>query len=667
MANRETWIVDLKLNDNSFKSQLKNIERQISGLSGNINIGSSLTSEFSTATKKLETGMITAAAGFSGALTTGIAGVVTALTIGIYKATKNFNLKQATIPFNQAFHSGYASTRKGPKNFIGPIDPSTAAAQIQDDVMALGTSFSSSFTRMAMAFKNSITNALGGKGLSGKFSGFMDNAIAKMVTFSQSADLAAAAMPLLSNPIGVVVASVTALVGVLALATPLLGGLQAAAFNMAKPFLQASADAQQLRIQLDRLGLSAKQIKETLNLGKLPGLNQEQAATGTSKFKASGFDVEQAQALTVAYSKITTSAEQYGRVINALGQILSKTSLSSEELNQQLGEAIPGFQEKLKKAFPKITGAVTAEALNAAGITPRQFVAQLAIEANKTKSPGEAVVQSSIDNLDDSIKKLQASFGDGLAKGIIPFIDSLTGKLDGLVEGGQLQAWGERLAQIFDSSALEDTIDMVLWLGESFVGTIGYMSNVLTGISSISKAIQATIIQPLMSVFNAIDAWIQKIPGIGGAISAGLKLAIKASYDPVGFTTDVLSMVGQDAASKARSKRNSVKPAEKDVSSTLAGLLDDNKQILSNDDSRYDLQKKQLDALRAIADNTKKFDITKSIVGGGNLGANGVTLTDLTGKSTPKSNFGTEATAALVAYDAAIHKAMIQMQRAGAR
>lgn len=127
------------------------------------------------------------------------------------------------------------------------------------------------------------------------------------------------------------------------------------------------------------------------------GLSLEDAASGFAQLSAAGteagYTTEQVgfmwQSLSQKAATLGLSSAATGRAITALSQIMSKGKVSSEELRQQLGEALPGSFQIAAKAMGVTTGELM-KLLEAGAITQEQFIIpftkELAKDADMSKN-----------------------------------------------------------------------------------------------------------------------------------------------------------------------------------------------------------------------------------------------------------------------------------------
>lgn len=451
-----------------------------------------------------------------------------------------------------------------------------------------------------------------------------------------------------------------AAVGVAAVAAiPIMAGLQMTALKMAQPFLQAYASIEELRRGIAATVAEGTNLKELYknieNLAKLPSINMEGAYQGVSGMVAAGLDPELAQAYVVAFSKISKSGEKFKSTMNAVNQILNKDVLSAEEIRTQLGDSTEGLAKHLKAEF----GTMSAEKLVDMGIDPQQFIARLAQRINTDVKATASSTQSSMDNLSDSLFRLKAGLGEGLATGAIPFIERLGVVVEDLNSRGILQQLGQQLSTVFDSTAIEDTLNGIV----QFAKVAGYAAQIVNdmaiGFTWVGQAIVQVIqfgLTPVTALLSWIGGWIERITGkkmnvqidprftdflsgmAGGGLIGGIGRAISGSKR-------------REYAAEAAAKKGATSYAD----SLAKRVADEAKKTNTGNqaatrDRELEMAKSQLDYLREIAGNTKP-EIQKMILGGGNRAAWGVTSDELANRNNPRgggnSKFGRRVNTAM--------------------
>lgn len=391
------------------------------------------------------------------------------------------------------------------------------------------------------------------------------------------------------------------------LTIPLISKLQMSAIQMARTFIEAHANVERLKNGLKQTAaLTDKQIQGVFDLGKLPGLSKVQAAESVMKLMAGGMDLDTAKSTAVAYSNIATSAQNYGQIMFTVSQILSKSELSAEELNNQLAEAVPGFKRYLKEVF----GVTNAEQLRDMGITPETFVSKLAIYFSKL-SPQVSKAQSALDNFDDAIQNMKASLGAGIAQNLVPLLDRLTKKFDQLAASGKLDQLGRSLGNLIDAGAIEVTIATFATFSSAISGSINILQAFTKGFVILSSVLGGIVysLTAVASLLPVLAAGLRALPVIGPLIG------IASGISGIGTVVNKIADDESKSMKEPAFKYKFTPPIEKQA-----------------DNLNLNLQNKQLEQLRDIAKNTEKDKaLERSILGGGNLGAKGIGAIDLSG------------------------------------
>ncbi|MBK9580291.1 MAG: tape measure protein [Fibrobacteres bacterium] len=193
--------------------------------------------------------------------------------------------------------------------------------------------------------------------------------------------------------------------------------------------VQAAAKYDSLQVRLKgieggALGASAA-FSKLQELSKLPGLGFEQAADAYAGLRSLKQDGPEAIAIIEAMARANASmgggAEEFGRAMRQMQQIVGKGKLQAEEITT-IAESIPNFRALLLDAF----GTTDAAAINAK-YSMDEFLAGV-VNASKKLPPPAETITNNLDNLNDSWTRLMASFGNTSA------IKSATGALSGMIE-----------------------------------------------------------------------------------------------------------------------------------------------------------------------------------------------------------------------------------------
>jgi hypothetical protein len=221
-----------------------------------------------------------------------------------------------------------------------------------------------------------------------------------------------------------------------------------------------------------------------------------------------------------------------------------------------------------------------------------------------------------LDNFDDALLNLQASFGKGMAGTLLPFMDILTTKIDELVESGKLEAIGQKFANFAQGIDIEAGLNGLLQMAELAAALAGKMTDLV----SIWNEFGQSVSFAAGALKYAGDIASVLIGGLGGF---GMKQFIDAwMREKEAKRLAKKPMASGDGA-------GGIFQAASDILNAMKTKPAEDKSVIG---TRDELMKAQLDALRQITKNTSP-DLQKSILGGGNLGAKGVSLLDLTNRS----------------------------------
>jgi len=168
-------------------------------------------------------------------------------------------------------------------------------------------------------------------------------------------------------------------------------------------------------------------------MAKQPGLGLEQASSAYASLRAlkeSGPDaVKIIEAIAKANASMGGGAEEFGRAMNQIQQMLGKGKLMAEDINT-ISESIPNFRALIMDAF----GTTDTKALNAK-YSVDQLLKGIEEAAAKLPPPGETI-KNNMDNIGDAWTRLKASIGDaGFIKSATGALGSFLDKLASVGEG----------------------------------------------------------------------------------------------------------------------------------------------------------------------------------------------------------------------------------------
>lgn len=173
------------------------------------------------------------------------------------------------------------------------------------------------------------------------------------------------------------------------------------------------------------------EIVKLREVAKLPGLNFQEALSGSTNLQAAGMSAMLARRSLMAFgSALSTvgkgSAELKG-VNLALSQIMSKGKVSAEEINQ-LNERVPQIRQAMKDAF----GTSDTEKLGKMGVTSEIFIEGIVKQLEKLPKVTGGI-GNAMENVQDSIWRASVSVGKILAPAV-SFIADKIGQLADMIE-----------------------------------------------------------------------------------------------------------------------------------------------------------------------------------------------------------------------------------------
>ena len=353
---------------------------------------------------------------------------------------------------------------------------------------------------------------------------------------------------------------------------------------------------------------AAKAIEVLRDIAKLPGLGLEEALKGFTGLRMSGLDQAQSERVIRATGNANALAgggqAELAGVLLAIKQILSRENLSSEELNQLSERGLP-VRQALIDAF----GTADTEELKKRGIDSRQALEAIIVGLENLPEAANSA-KNSLENLQAAYKMGMVSIGEGLAgAGFTDGLEQITKAIEDLESSGGLKLIGEGIADVMRSlNPLSDGTENV---GESFRQAAGYayaLTQILAGLNN--------------GIKNLMNQWWAPLLVGGGVMIAGNLVntfaqefeANLAASKPFKELKQNATFMGQD------------KPSLTDPNKTKEEKEKEKKAKEEADRAA----KQATNHLAAIESNTRAMvDLQRHILGGGNIGAMGVTPIEL--------------------------------------
>jgi len=186
----------------------------------------------------------------------------------------------------------------------------------------------------------------------------------------------------------------------------------------------------------------AEAMEKLQKLAKQPGLGLEQASSAYAGLRALKESGPEATAIIEAIAKANASmgggADEFGRAMVQIQQMLGKGKLMAEDINT-ISESIPNFRALIMDAF----GTTDTKALNAK-YSVQELLKGIEESAAKLPPPGETI-RNNMDNIGDAWLRLKASIGD--ADSIKAATGFLATFIEKLAEGNELAAKRKKIAQ----------------------------------------------------------------------------------------------------------------------------------------------------------------------------------------------------------------------------
>lgn len=277
--------------------------------------------------------------------------------------------------------------------------------------------------------------------------------------------------------------------------------------------------------------------------------------------KDAGLSLDQAKEMFLAGSEASTafglSAEDTFGVFRAFTQIISKGTVSSEELKQQLGDRLPIAMSTAAKAtgvtVQELTKMLENGELIATDFLPK-FSKQLRIAARNGGALNAALQTSGV-----ALQRLKSSFDlnvdqaftAGFGSGFTSFLENMRATVDnmaptfrtfGRVVGGALNAFGVTLRAVsqllrpvaFGLDQISQAFSEAATVTEDTERSLSGLATILRPIIGLFKLLGAALLLPFAVLEMGMDklesmedGWVKSLLGIAGgflAIASALKL-----------------------------------------------------------------------------------------------------------------------------------------------
>lgn len=370
-----------------------------------------------------------------------------------------------------------------------------------------------------------------------------DDAIAKTRRLASANDNAAASFAAMGSraiPILGLLGTALAAIG----GAALVGGIAKAGMEMEsleRGFAAAAGSAQQggreltfIRATSDRLGLSLQETSRQY-------LSMVAASRGTALQGKDTREVFEATVMTM--TALGRGNEETGRALTALSQMMSKGKVSAEEMNGQLGEALPGALSMASKAMGK-TQQELLKLMEDGKLLAKDLLPKLAAEMKRTYG---GAADEAAQKLGANLNRMSTAWTDFQAAaargGLNDALSRSAGDLASFLNDNQAAAasFGQTMAgavdglRAFGTAAVDayDSVRIIIqMLGEldkattyetplSSGSTFDWFSQAGSGIAEASKRDINTLIGNYVQARDIIVATWNALPAAFAEIGAG--------------------------------------------------------------------------------------------------------------------------------------------------
>ena len=402
----------------------------------------------------------------------------------------------------------------------------TAKALFQAAGKDFSSALSSAFNKGVGAVKTGFANMVSGARIAGSaISSAFSTGWAKAQEFGKMLDKASQKMGFLSFQIqnfGILASAVftAPIAGALGFATA-IGIKTAAQIESAtaalKFLLPPGYDVEKLLNRLKKIALESP-IFDTADL-----------ITYTQKFTAAGVQIDDTTRFLKAFSNIAlvtgANTDEANRAIVAITQVFGKGKLQAEELNQQLGEAMPATLKLLRDQLG-VTQPQLMELVKTGKITGDDLIKAFTKIGESSKflkgaATGAETLNGVWQNFKESIQTQLGQFFLDNSKQIKQAVGEL----------------GPALGQL-----IKDAAPAFLGLIDAFTKLVGYFKQAVDWYSKLSPGTQNLILK-LVALGAAVGPIVLVLGSLLGAF-AGIAAGVAALLTPVGLVIAAIVAVG---------------------------------------------------------------------------------------------------------------------------
>lgn len=428
-----------------------------------------------------------------------------------------------------------------------------------------------------------------------------------------------------------------ALAGASVAAYGLATALPMIAINASRQFLDAFAEFDRRSKALTAQGGN---VNQALQLASMPGVSRMGAMDATIGLMATGFTqniaTEIIKGFSTGVSRDGGGQQELQMVLLAIKQIASKGTVSAEEINTQISERFPSFRKTMKAEF----GTQDLGEINSM-VGADEFIIRMARNYGKLSAAMDSPTNK-LEIFDDSLQSVKESLGKGLMEAAGPALTKIAEMLGRAVDAGDFDRIGAAFSKVFDTDRLETFINELPTLADkikSAVDTAWELNNSFasTGesIVKIGLALQPVIelLAKTVELTNQLsptglwDKATKNFRDVGTAAGTDEKMK-KSSAEVDAYQKKLLDGGYQKKIDAMMARQRDAKSKRDDAEQAVKNPQNEKNMWT---DAQMEYYKESLKYQRETAKNTMP-DLQKMVLGGGNLGANGVSLVSLSSR-----------------------------------
>ncbi len=380
----------------------------------------------------------------------------------------------------------------------------------------------------------------------------------------------------------------------------------------------AAAEMAFLRAESERLGLNLLETSQSY-------LQIAAAAKGTTLAGQGTRDIF--TSIAEASTVLQLSVDQTNGALRAIGQIMSKGKVQTEELRGQLGERLYGAFQLAARGMG-ITTAELDKMLEQGQVVADEFLPRFAAEIRRTFSDGvpEASknARAALNRFNNSVLEIErtiaaSGFLDGLSQGYRTLSDTLSdpavqdaARALGETLGSVIVTAAEAMSFLIENADLAVTAIGGLVIARTVAGSVAMLNAAI--MSNAGMVVGLRLAASLSTAFALRLVAMEAATKLATVAMIGFRAALALVGGPVGLAILAgIALVklasGHDAAAKAaRDHAQELKEVKEELGLT-AKAADDSNVALSKTESIYRFTKQLETAKENVADLQKELRI----------------------------------------------------------